>query len=301
MDSKNIEKEKVTDEVLANIDDEKEQVLAELKAKLERGEIDGKEYNRLVMNYIPAELSSSERIDLAKKSARRGISIGPLIGLLALVVFVLGCFWYFSYFRNDLDTKDLPDFRDEVSSSIDSEPVQIDIDNTTRTGTYKFRAMKMTFKAYYDISAVVTSVHDYTGFDSYSAMVPRDVCLAWGDWKDVANNPDYKFYQGDRACGVEHNDPRYYFYDSHTDNPFEVVNINHTGRYNAPFSNNHLIPSTLEIRREISSLKKGDKVRIVGYLVNAVYDNLEYNSSTSRTDLGSHSCEVIYVTSIERI
>jgi len=51
------------------------------------------------------------------------------------------------------------------------------------------------------------------------------------------------------------------------------------------------------------SLKKGDEVRIVGYLISASrssdLNSIYLDSSVSRADDGDRACEIIYVTDLE--
>ncbi len=69
-------------------------------------------------------------------------------------------------------------------------------------------------------------------------------------------------------------------------------------------SNNHLIPADNAIKRKIKRLKKGDHVRIQGYLVNVDAENSAgkvylWDTSVSRDDSGDGACEIIYVTNIQ--
>ncbi|MBP3205774.1 MAG: hypothetical protein J6M66_10185 [Lachnospiraceae bacterium] len=69
-------------------------------------------------------------------------------------------------------------------------------------------------------------------------------------------------------------------------------------------SNNHLIPADDTVKKQIKRIKVGDHVRLKGYLVNldggkADGSTFYWHSSTTRSDSGAHSCEVIYVTGVE--
>ena len=75
-------------------------------------------------------------------------------------------------------------------------------------------------------------------------------------------------------------------------------------------SNNHLIPSTKTVFRQLGAIKAGDLVRLKGYLVkvtDATRPDWEWKSSLTRTDTSTHwggnntSCETLFVTSIESI
>ena len=93
--------------------------------------------------------------------------------------------------------------------------------------------------------------------------------------------------------------------------PIEYLDQTRTGAYgvthygSSQVSNNHLIPSTAEIRSELMSFGVGDKVRIVGYLVRAYYDGIFLDSSMARNDViydhTSTTCEIIYVTKAEKV
>ncbi len=65
-------------------------------------------------------------------------------------------------------------------------------------------------------------------------------------------------------------------------------------------SNNHIIPSTRNIRRAVKTIKEKQKVVLEGFLVrlSGTYDGKQvwWNTSLSRTDSGDGSCELLYVT-----
>ena len=198
-------------------------------------------------------------------------------------------------FDNTFEAAGLPDYSEQYQSSIDEDPIQIDV------AAHETRAINgvtatIRYQAYYDISATVTSVHDYYGFDLYATYVPRDVCLAWGSLKDSLTNPDISYRQHTRQCFI-----------SWQNNAIETPDDAFRGAFRTKvshlqMSNNHLVPSTREIRDQIFGLKSGDRVRIIGYLIN-IYSQYEGNliSSTSRTDSGNGACEIIYVKRIEKL
>ena len=69
-------------------------------------------------------------------------------------------------------------------------------------------------------------------------------------------------------------------------------------------SNNHLIPADTRVKKAIKKIKKGDHIRITGYLVyidgkKSDGTTFFWNSSTTRDDDGDGACEVIYVTDVE--
>lgn len=139
--------------------------------------------------------------------------------------------------------------------------------------------------AEYQISARVAGVKSYSG-GWESALAPVDLTLVWGELGDPKMDRYISYRQ--------HN--RWYYYRYTSDCPVDNTTIiNHS-------CNNHMIPSSDNIRRALKSIKKNDRVKIHGYLVNitgtAGNRNVWWNTSTTRSDSGDHSCEIIYVKKI---
>ena len=68
-------------------------------------------------------------------------------------------------------------------------------------------------------------------------------------------------------------------------------------------SNNHLIPATREVRDQILGFRRGETVRLVGYLVSMYSDRPGepvYTSSLRRDDGGNGACEIMFVTKVEK-
>ena len=68
-------------------------------------------------------------------------------------------------------------------------------------------------------------------------------------------------------------------------------------------SNNHIIAANGDIEMKVWSIRRGDHVRLKGYLVNLDGNGdggktYHWHSSTTRNDTGNHSCEVFYVTEV---
>lgn len=140
-------------------------------------------------------------------------------------------------------------------------------------------------RARYRISARVASVKSYSG-GWESVLAPVDLVLVWGELADPKMDRFISYRQRRRWY--------YYRYTSNTPVNKTYI-INHS-------CNNHMIPSSDNIRRALKSIKKNDRVKINGYLVNikgtAGTQNVWWNTSTVRTDSGDHSCEIIYVKKI---
>lgn len=66
-------------------------------------------------------------------------------------------------------------------------------------------------------------------------------------------------------------------------------------------SNMHIIPANPKIAKEITQVKRGDLVRLVGNLVEVKDKDLVWTSSLTPTDTGDGACEVFKVESIQWI
>ena len=280
-------------------EEERKQQLAAAKAKLDdmlkRGEIDGVEYNnRIIELQVPTKYKAKHR--LSRKQRIGSLIVLALVLLLIAIPTAIQLNWRF-YFQNTLVAKNLPSIDQTEKSSIENAPIQVIIEQSSESGEYKGRPISVSYIAYYDIAGVVTSVHDYWGLDDYATLVPRDVCIAWGSLGELWLNHEVSFYQVDRFCHGK-------VTESELD-PAEVFTFKtpfgQTRTSVSSMSNNHLIPSTPEIRNQIFGLNAGDKVRITGYLVNAIYGELGLKSSMTREDVGNGACEVIYVTGVENL
>jgi hypothetical protein len=137
-------------------------------------------------------------------------------------------------------------------------------------------------KARYSITGQLVSKNRYVnGF--MSDLSPWDYALAWGQTDTYIDQ--LRFQQMVRFCLFE---PK----------KGAVVDFNYV---NSHISNNHLIPATKNIRRALALAKKGDIVKLDGYLVNVEAGKngqtvAGWNTSTTRTDTGNGACEIIYVT-----
>ena len=67
-------------------------------------------------------------------------------------------------------------------------------------------------------------------------------------------------------------------------------------------ANMHMIPASESVTRALAAVRKDDRVRIDGWLVEAkAADGWHWRSSLSREDTGAGACEVVYVCSISRL
>jgi len=139
----------------------------------------------------------------------------------------------------------------------------------------------------YDVTAVVVSRKRYR-LDHEASVCPVDVILAWGPLTEEPNNEAIKWRQGGRWGYWR---------------PLEeaTVSTSSIARYAA---NTHLVPPEDDpaTRSAVMALRRGDVVRLSGYLVNIMGDDgWRWSSSRTRTDTGDGSCELFYVTGFENL
>ena len=184
---------------------------------------------------------------------------------------------------------------DAIDSLVCEEPVQEELEDNEEI---LFRLGELTYSLeplyHYDISGLIVSKKDYSWFSIYkrSKALPIDLCLLWGEnaAKKIFASHDLSFSQDMRYC-------RYVWKGKLKLNVDEV-------------SNNHLLIASNKVNKKVKGLTRGDQVRVVGKLVNVharhtgspdLYDPAYFrlNSSVSRSDIGTGSCEVIYVEDVE--
>jgi len=139
--------------------------------------------------------------------------------------------------------------------------------------------------AEYKIWGVVVGKETYSS-DWDGKISPMDLTIVWGKLAE----PEY-----DRYVSYRHGN-RWYFYQYKPGCPLDQSYIiSHS-------SNNHIIPARENIRRAIKTLKRKEKVVLEGFLVNlkGIYKgkSVTWNTSLSRTDTGSGSCELFYVSKL---
>lgn len=139
--------------------------------------------------------------------------------------------------------------------------------------------------AKYSISAKVKSKENYyVGWGS--KISPEDFALAWGNLNDIGIDKFISYSQNNR----------WYYFRYNEDCPVDEAYISKHS------SNNHIIPADDNVLKAVKKVKKGDTVKLQGYLVNVEYQHngeiLSWNSSVSREDTGDGACEVFYVNEV---
>ncbi len=144
----------------------------------------------------------------------------------------------------------------------------------------------ITQKAAYTVRGIVVGRENYqSGWNSL--ISPADVALCWGKLAENGTYKRLKWSQGNR----------WYFWKAGNDFGY---NNDFVAQHS---SNNHLIPATPNLTKAVKSLKEGDTVEMTGHLVDVAAakksQNFWWKSSTSTTDRGDGSCEVIYLTRLK--
>jgi hypothetical protein len=173
-----------------------------------------------------------------------------------------------------LATDEIDTSRDPIQTSHKSdEPIIKEIKNGHFT---------ITPVAEYRISGMVVGKETYSsGWDG--EISPVDLAIVWGKLVE----PEYDRY----ITYIQRS--RWYFYQYKSGTPFDnSLVISHS-------ANNHIIPASENIRKAVKRIKEKDKVVLEGFLVNikGTYKGqpVTWNTSLSRTDTGSASCELFYV------
>lgn len=134
----------------------------------------------------------------------------------------------------------------------------------------------------FSVDARVLSREDYiTGREA--DLAPTDLALGWRRMADddVLSRLDIS------------QSSRWYRYSWSGEPPLPVDEIVHTS------ANMHIIPADAAVARQLRAVRRGDRVRIDGWLVEAkAADGWHWRSSLTREDTGGGACEVIYACAI---
>lgn len=135
----------------------------------------------------------------------------------------------------------------------------------------------------FSVEARVLSRQDYL-LGREAKLSPTDLALGWGRMREDAVLSRLDIGQSGRWYHYRWSDP---------EPPLPPNEIRDSS------ANMHLIPADDHTARALHAVRKGQTVRIDGWLVEANSpDGWRWRSSTSRQDTGQGACEVIYVCSI---
>jgi hypothetical protein len=139
--------------------------------------------------------------------------------------------------------------------------------------------------AEYSIEARVLHTKRYWSGE-IAQFTPYDVAVGWGPMSDQGVLDRLTISQGNR----------FYFWEYENKPPIpEREIISHS-------ANMHLIPARFSVRNQIAWLRRGDLVRLKGYLVEVTAPGMNpWRSSLTRTDTGNGACEIMWVESVEKL
>jgi len=228
------------------------------------------------MRYIQKQMPLSDARRIQKKK-RETVQVVLLIGLVVLFFSLL--------FKNRWPKP--PEIRPECLQ----EPVQTQEDVPEpfidEAKGYRYEVQPL-FN--YELWGMVVSSHYAGSITDFAHDVwkdylnIKDICVIFGRNLETDAFRYVSFRSRDFTCYYSYRDP----------DVGELFSGAH-------IANNHLITSDPVLVRAIKRARRGDQVRIKGWLVNYRHEGSPYGRSTStvRTDRGDRACEVVYVTEFE--
>ncbi len=150
--------------------------------------------------------------------------------------------------------------------------------NTSDIRAFPKKSYRITPLAYFEIESRVLGVKRYH-FGREAELSPIDLALGWGPMSDEGVLKDIKISQASR----------FYYWKTHNFSISQEEIINNS-------SNMHMIPSDTKIEAHLKNLRKGQVVKIRGYLVKVeAEDGWHWESSMTRSDSGYGACELVWV------
>ncbi len=153
---------------------------------------------------------------------------------------------------------------------------------TLPDGSYAYPGYSFTNPEQFELEARVLSREDY-GSGRESDLSPTDLALGWGRMMDaeVVEQIDV------RQRG------RWYYWESESF-PIPQTQIRRSS------ANMHMVPANETVARELDRVTRGDRIRIVGRLVDiSAEDGWRWRSSRTRTDTGNGACELLLLERID--
>ncbi len=136
-------------------------------------------------------------------------------------------------------------------------------------------------RAEYSVSGILVGKKRYR-FSMINELVPWDYAIAWGRVPQMF--PHLRFSQSGRFARYRYKDP-------------SLIDLPHLQSH---MSNNHLIPANANVRKALALGRKGQPVRIEGWLADIRLTSKGrlrslWQTSLKREDIGMGACEIIYV------
>ena len=162
-------------------------------------------------------------------------------------------------------------------------PLQSDV--PASLGVFTLPAATLQPLAGFSLEARVLSREDYH-LGREAELSPTDLALGWQRMGEDEVLSQLKISQSSR----------WYHYRWADQPPLPPQEIARSS------ANMHMIPAGESVARALAAVRKDDRVRIDGWLVQAkATDGWQWRSSTSREDTGAGACEVVYVCAITRL
>ena len=219
-----------------------------------------------------------------RQKRQKGYPAAAVTALLIIgagfVVWYLGSIWYHSGRTRSIEG--IP------------EPKQHDVTSETISFEKNGWNLQMHYKCAYDIRGLAVHTRTYPLTDDMGDSIsPVDIGIAWGLVAEKNKEVGFKWSHGNRklTCAPLSQEKMKIFGGTVDD-------------YVKNTSNNHRIPADKNVEKELLSVRKGDYIRLRGYLVDVYGESSKdgrigyWHTSTSREDT---DCEVIYVTNVDWI
>jgi hypothetical protein len=156
-------------------------------------------------------------------------------------------------------------------------------DDAARPQALALDGYRLTPRAAFEIRARVLSRENYY-WGSEADLSPVDLALGWGAMSDQAVLDRIEITQGSR------------WYFTRYDGPAPLADrdiIRHSG-------NMHMVPASPQVLRQLKTIRRGDIVQALGYLVDIDHPSgFRWRTSLSREDTGAGSCEIFYLERIQ--
>lgn len=159
-------------------------------------------------------------------------------------------------------------------------PSPVQLDAGPRMPPFLLDGHRVEPRAAFAVEATVLGLERYR-FGREAAVSPLDLALGWGPMADPAVYGALDITQSSRWY-------RYRWGPEGPPLPVETI-IRHS-------SNMHMIPSTPAVAERLFDIEPGERVRLVGWLVDIESpEGFRWSTSLSREDSGDGACEIVYV------
>ena len=205
--------------------------------------------------------------------------------IIKWILFISLIIFGFSFFQKDK----MPD-RNEIVPQLLQDPIQKGTKQAPFEVEKNGAAYIITPLYNYELNGLIVSYnHSDSWWDYYHRkwddfLNIKDICVVWGENIKSGVYQKMKFTSGSWTCYFK-SDSREEWVKFRDDN----------------LSNNHLLADDPIIEKAVLTARKGDQIRLKGFL--AAYSKKDgtftRGTSISRTDKGNHACETIFLTDFQ--